>query len=416
MKMNKIALLLAALLCTSCIAGCTTTSNPDAEKQKPKNDEAPVTDETPVTDPGVQDVPEEDTATETAPSYGLYDYTWNFADDEVMLTINGEPVTFDMYRHFLMYNKSYFDGGDPSFWTEENTRSSYNEINEVLKSYYVNMILAKEKGLELTEEDYTYIDEELDDMYSQYEMYGLSFEDQLSSMFLNRKVYRDLIAYDFCAQNLIEALVDPAEADKYINENYVTVQHVLVSTMDEAGQPLPEDQAKEKEALANEIYNKALAGEDFRTLIDTYGEDPGMEAQDAYTFTYDEMVAEFEAKSFEIAEGEISEPVKTDYGYHIIKKLPLDKSVFEDKNAQPWLTVADALGYEKYSEEVTKAMETLTVVETEAFKGLTMDNIGTLIPREEITEETVTEEATETVEVTEEAAETVEVTEETVAE
>ena len=54
--------------------------------------------------------------------------------------------------------------------------------------------------------------------------------------------------------------------------------------------------------------------------------DPGMESnQDGYFFTDGEMVSEFEDATKSIEPGEIT-MCKSDYGYHIIKRLPIDES------------------------------------------------------------------------------------------
>ena len=58
---------------------------------------------------------------------------------------------------------------------------------------------------------------------------------------------------------------------------------------------LSEEEMATKKALAEEIYQKAISGEDFDSLIAEYGEDPGMETYpNGYVFTYDQMAEEFE--------------------------------------------------------------------------------------------------------------------------
>jgi len=44
---------------------------------------------------------------------------------------------------------------------------------------------------------------------------------------------------------------------------------------------------------------------------------------DGYVFTKGEMVEAFESESFNLKEGAISKPVKSEFGYHIILRLPL---------------------------------------------------------------------------------------------
>ena len=82
----------------------------------------------------------------------------------------------------------------------------------------------------------------------------------------------------------------------------------------------------EAEKKANEILEREKNGEDFDALIKEYNEDPGMESnQDGYFFTDGEMVSEFEDATKSIEPGEIT-MCKSDYGYHIIKRLPIDES------------------------------------------------------------------------------------------
>ena len=96
-----------------------------------------------------------------------------------------------------------------------------------------------------------------------------------------------------------------------------------------------------------------------------------------YVFTYGEMVEEFEEAAFALEVGEISEPVKTSHGYHIIKKLPLDEEYFLDRRNGEYLDIIYVLGSEEGNKAIMEHLETLEVVETDKFKELTMQNIGT---------------------------------------
>lgn len=63
----------------------------------------------------------------------------------------------------------------------------------------------------------------------------------------------------------------------------------------------------------------------FDTVMAEKSEDPGSQSQpDGYIFGSGEMVTEFYDGAKALAEGEISEPVKSSYGYHIILRLPID--------------------------------------------------------------------------------------------
>lgn len=108
----------------------------------------------------------------------------------------------------------------------------------------------------------------------------------------------------------------------------VLVQHILKLTVD-----MPQaDQIKQKERI-DSIAELLKAGADFTKLATAESEDPGS-ARDGGRlpwFGSGRMVPEFEAVSFALADGEISEPFATSYGWHIVKKLesrglePLEK-------------------------------------------------------------------------------------------
>lgn len=124
--------------------------------------------------------------------------------------------------------------------------------------------------------------------------------------------------------------VSTETAINYYNENSdkfgfegVQAQHILIKTVDDSGKEFTDkSKLSEKEALAKEVYKKAKNGEVFDALIEKYNEDPGMKSNpEGYVFTYGEMVPEFEEAAFALKDGEISQPVKTAYGWHIIKKI-----------------------------------------------------------------------------------------------
>lgn len=119
------------------------------------------------------------------------------------------------------------------------------------------------------------------------------------------------------------------------NEGKMRVQHVLISTQEQQGKNGEKKEARsdaDAKKLANEVIAQLDSGKEFDNLIEKYNEDPGMSKGKYYLFGEGEMVPEFEEASKNLKVGEYTkEPVKTSYGYHVIKRYEIDKNTDEFK-------------------------------------------------------------------------------------
>jgi foldase protein PrsA len=110
---------------------------------------------------------------------------------------------------------------------------------------------------------------------------------------------------------------------KLSDEDTKAISDLRNEGKDEEADALREEKLESIKSKAQNALEKAKSGEDFDKLIEQYGEDPGMEMdeyKDGYKMLRDEsMMPEFLEASFKLKEGEISDLVATDYGYHIIK-------------------------------------------------------------------------------------------------
>ena len=122
-------------------------------------------------------------------------------------------------------------------------------------------------------------------------------------------------------QELIERHLKTAVTDKMVEEEYkklvaslkgqkeVKVSHILVDT----------------EEKAKEIKKKLNKGSKFETLVKAFSKDEGSKTNSGelgYVMK-GQLVPEFESKAFSMKKGEISDPVKTQFGWHIIRVLDL---------------------------------------------------------------------------------------------
>jgi parvulin-like peptidyl-prolyl isomerase len=109
------------------------------------------------------------------------------------------------------------------------------------------------------------------------------------------------------------------------------VRHILIAVKDKDGN-VDYTASKEK---ADAIYSQLKGGASFAALAKANSDDPGSKDQGGkLTISRGQTVPEFDKVSFDLKTGELSKPVKTQYGYHLIEAVsdvrkanitPLDK-------------------------------------------------------------------------------------------
>lgn len=219
-------------------------------------------------------------------------------DIDDLMTINGKAVTypeFEALRYLLA--------------SRELTGTA---LNNYTKSYLLkNTVLlnaAEKASVQLTEQQ----NENIDSALGRYQ----------EDLPFTKGAFALLMENEEKGLEYLNTIYNPTEIQNYYMNNYVCAKHVLVS-----------GNTEENEALAETIYEQAAAGVDFDKLIDEFGQDPGTsDNPDGYVFTQGDMVDSFETTAYALEIGEISRPVQSPYGYHIIKRLALPTLSEEKEN------------------------------------------------------------------------------------
>jgi peptidyl-prolyl cis-trans isomerase D len=123
--------------------------------------------------------------------------------------------------------------------------------------------------------------------------------------------------------------------DSFSVPEQVTAAHILIKTDPTKG---PAGDA-EAQAKAEKLAERAKSGEDFAKLANDNTEDPSGKSNGGQLppFSHGQMVPEFERAAFALQPGQIAGPIKTQYGYHVIKVIsrnPPRVRAFEEVRAQ----------------------------------------------------------------------------------
>ena len=195
---------------------------------------------------------------------------------EILLTIDDHPITKDEFLR--IYNKN------SGITTED--KKSVDEYLDLFINYKLKVIEAENLGY-----------------------------DTMPSFIKEMEGYTEQLAKPYLENNeMTDSLVDEA----YRNSFYeVNASHILIPLDKNA---LPEDTVKAYNrimAIRNRIVNN---GESWDDVIKDESSDPKSPiGADLGWFTVLRMVYPFEAAAFNTPVGEISTPVRTDYGYHLIR-------------------------------------------------------------------------------------------------
>ena len=282
-----------------------------------------------------------------------------YPEDYTAITLEDEKIDWGFYADFLratgLQYEEYFAQmaayyGVAAEWTGsigDGSGMTYaegmrQETNDTLASFMAIRAFAKEKNVELDAETLEKLTPE--HMAADYCGEGATVEDLAAELESGSHLTVDGLRYYSESVALYSALFQElygAEGEKLTDEEviaaleeegYLSAGHILFMTIDPStGKELEESVIAEKLEKAEAVVEELRAIKDpdkmlkrFAELKEEYCEDTGKQTYpDGYTFTTGTMVKEFEETVKALGEYEISDPVKTSYGYHVIVRLPL---------------------------------------------------------------------------------------------
>lgn len=312
---------------------------------------------------------------------------------ETVLTVNGDAVTADEYSGYMLYNMQYYASmyaqmGLTDLWSNKDMAKSLGaSMPEAAEqqAIYARVVMQKfnELGLKLSYNEQkemasvrrNSIANTTKDAYlNQIAQFGFSDQTYQNFMYISQ-CYQALNDYYF-GENGVNTPSDE-DIQKYYEDNYITAKHILITTVDPAsGETKRTDEEAKKEAQS--ILDRINAGEDFDTLMNQYSEDTGLSNNpNGYTFTEGQMVTEFYDGAKALAEDEVSELVKSNYGYHIIKRVKLDDSQLDNFKSDIISAISGSM-----DELLQQWMDEAQVETTDLYSTITYENVYDYLPQD----------------------------------
>ena len=142
---------------------------------------------------------------------------------------------------------------------------------------------------------------------------------------------------------------------RYTTSERVHVRHILIKTLEKPKEELPKLEAK-----ANDLLKQIRAGADFAALAAKHSEDTGsaQKGGDLDWLVRGQTVKPFEDSAFSLKPKEISNVVKTEYGFHILQTLEKESArvkPFEEVKAELATEQKRQLVYDKMQEAMEQA-------------------------------------------------------------
>lgn len=202
------------------------------------------------------------------------------------------------------------------------------------------------------------------DMFIQMFTEGEGAEEELDNALKELNIARDDIKtyiemYMLASEYLDSTVEDAAVKDSYDQKlvdnpnefTIATVSHILFKTLADTAEEEPKYTEEEALAKANEVRSEIIGGADFAEMAMEWSDDTGSAVNGGKmeNVNVNGFVENFKKATIELPLHEVSEPVGTEYGYHLIR--------VEDRKEQTFDEVKEAVRNELMSEKFADFMD-----------------------------------------------------------
>jgi parvulin-like peptidyl-prolyl isomerase len=269
--------------------------------------------------------------------------------------VGGEHITKDQFQQLMGRAQKSYDAQKRAF--PKAGTAEYEQLKGQAITFLVQQSEVEEQAKKLGVD---VGDDKVDKEIARYkkQFYGGSdsrYEKAVKQQGLTDEQARDAIRQQLISQALFKKVTgDVKISDADIKQYYNThkTQYVQPESRDVRHILVP------KKALADSLYQQLKGGANFAKLAKQYSKDPGSAANGGkLTVSKGQTVPAFDKTAFSLKTGQLSQPVHTQYGYHIIQALSAIKQAKTTSLAQVRASIKQQLSQQKKNDKITKWLE-----------------------------------------------------------
>jgi foldase protein PrsA len=212
---------------------------------------------------------------------------------------------------------------------------------------------ADSMGIKVTDDE---VDKRIEQLKKQF--YGGS-DERYRKTLKQQGLTEDQAKEEVRAQLVSEELFKKVTSDVKISDKEVKAYYA--SHESQYGQPQTREVRHilvQKKALADQLYAQLRAGANFAKLAKKYSKDPGSASNGGkLTISKGQTVPEFDKTAFALKKNELSKPIHTQYGYHIIQALSEIKPAQTTPLSKVQASIKQQLEQQRKNEAMTKWVE-----------------------------------------------------------
>ena len=242
--------------------------------------------------------------------------------EQILVVLDGEPYTLTNFKEYARNQMNRdFPVGDLNRLGKED--------QEVVEQFITDKLLAaevKQSGIKVSDVD---VDQYISQIKEKNQINDQQLREALKQEGVGWEKYRASIRAEIEKSDIIDNQVRKRinitsedveryyqlNQKKYVSDQKVRLRHILLKV------PETPEGPKATMEKAAEIRRRALAGEDFAKLAESYSEGAGVsEGGDIGWVSHGSLLKEIDELAFgKLAVGEVSQPVRTSAGIHLIK-------------------------------------------------------------------------------------------------